>query len=282
MGVTAPGAGQAPLTAGPGLASLVLLLGAVAVVSWPAGTARRRRRRLRTWLVAGAPTAHPLRVPRAAGLAVARWAVAAAASAPARPGGLLTVAVVAAGGLGTVAAGPVAGAVFAAYGGLAAQRWVRGRRARWAARRRTEQCDALSALAGDLRAGQAPPTALAGAAGCLGGTRPRERLGDLLDAARLLAERTGAPLAELVERIEKDARAAERLARATEAQAAGARATAWLLTALPLGGVALGHGIGADPLAVLLGTPLGAGCALAAVALQLAGLRWTDHIVRIT
>jgi tight adherence protein B len=106
------------------------------------------------------------------------------------------------------------------------------------------------------------------------------RLHDLARSAIALAERTGAPLAELVERVEADARAGDRAASAAAAQAAGAQATAWLLAALPLGGIALGYAIGVDPLAVLLRTPLGAACATTAVLLQLAGLTWADRLVR--
>jgi tight adherence protein B len=106
------------------------------------------------------------------------------------------------------------------------------------------------------------------------------RLGELAAAATGLAEATGAPLADLVERIESDARAVDRATTAAAAQAAGAQATAWLLAALPLGGIALGYGIGVDPLHVLLRTPVGAACATAAVLLQLGGLAWADRLAR--
>ncbi|MFD0824011.1 hypothetical protein ACFQ0D_38100, partial [Micromonospora zhanjiangensis] len=51
-----------------------------------------------------------------------------------------------------------------------------------------------------------------------------------------------------------------------------------LLAVLPSGGVALGYVIGADPVQVLLHTPVGAGCALGAVVLQVAGLAWTARL----
>jgi tight adherence protein B len=94
-----------------------------------------------------------------------------------------------------------------------------------------------------------------------------------------LAERTGAPAADLVERIEADARAADRVAASAAAQAAGAQATALLLAGLPVGGIALGFAIGADPVGVLLHTPLGAACAIGAVVLQGGGLIWADRLV---
>lgn len=100
----------------------------------------------------------------------------------------------------------------------------------------------------------------------------------LARAAVRLADRTGAPLAELLERIEADARAADRGRAAAAAQAAGARATAWLLAALPFGGIGLGYAIGVDPVAVLLHTPVGGASAVAAVALQIGGLLWAERL----
>jgi tight adherence protein B len=105
-----------------------------------------------------------------------------------------------------------------------------------------------------------------------------QRIAGLTAAVWRLAERTGAPAAELVERIEADARAADRGRASAQAQAAGAQATALLLAALPLGGIALGYGIGVDPLQVLLHTALGAACAIGAVLLQCAGLLWADRL----
>jgi hypothetical protein len=104
------------------------------------------------------------------------------------------------------------------------------------------------------------------------------RMAQLTSAAWRLAERTGAPIADLVERVEADARAMDRASAAAAAQAAGARATAWLLAGLPVGGIVLGYSIGADPLAVLLHTPIGAACAVGAIVLQVAGLAWADRI----
>ncbi|SCL17351.1 tight adherence protein B [Micromonospora rhizosphaerae] len=104
------------------------------------------------------------------------------------------------------------------------------------------------------------------------------RIRHLARAAVRLADDTGAPLAELLERIEADARAADRGLAAAAAQAAGARATAWLLAALPLGGIALGYAIGVDPVAVLVHTPIGGGSAVLAVALQIGGLLWAERL----
>jgi tight adherence protein B len=190
---------------------------------------------------------------------------------------------------GAVLGGPVAAVAGLAYGGLAARTALRRRTVRTADRARRRQLDGLCALAADLRAGLpvghalsssadpamrgAPPSAVR-----KGSVEPADRISGLAQAAVRLAEQTGAPLADLLERIEADARAMDRGLAAAAAQAAGARATAMLLAGLPLGGIALGYGIGVDPLAVLLHTPIGAGCAVGAIVLQLAGLAWADRL----
>lgn len=182
-----------------------------------------------------------------------------------------------------LAGGPVAGAAVAVYAGLAAAGLLRRR----AARRRSEAVvralDATAALAGDLRAGAAPAGALRAAqsglspAAASGGVEV-ERLGRRVAAACTVSEATGAPLADLLDRLALDAWARDRIRQAATAQAAGVAATAWLLAALPLAGIGVGYGMGADPLRVLLHTPTGAGCALLALALQVAGLAWSRRL----
>jgi tight adherence protein B len=166
--------------------------------------------------------------------------------------------------LGMLAGGPVGGVVVGSYAALATRALLRRSKRRQAAAERTRTLDDLAGLAADLRAGL-PPTALASTS--------------LTSSVWRLAERTGAPAADLVERIEADARASDRAAAAAAAQAAGAQATAMLLAALPLGGIGLGVTIGADPLGVLLHTPIGAACAIAAVLLQCGGLLWSERLV---
>lgn len=240
------------------------LVAAAAVVAWP-GSERARlrrvfaaargqsRRRLSPWRFGRDLPAAAL-VPGSAG-----WVLAA----------LLVPLLVAA----WAAGGPVAAGAAAAYGGVAAMLARDQQRHRRDLTRRRDQLDLVGAAAADLRAGlpvgSAIPDLDAGAA-----------LGSRVQAVVTLAERTGAPLAELLERIEADARAADRAGAAAAAQAAGARATAWLLAALPVGGIALGYAIGADPLAILLHTPFGAVCAGGAIALQVAGLTWSRRLVR--
>ena len=175
-------------------------------------------------------------------------------------------------------------AIVAGYAALATRAAVRRSAANAETAARARVLDDLSAMAADLRAGL-PPAAVLPARihdGATGGPPvdqdAADRVRRLTGAVWRLAEHTGAPAADLVERIEADARAAERARATAAAQSAGARATALLLAALPGGGVALGYGIGADPLAVLLHTPLGGGCAVGALLLQFAGLAWTDRL----
>ncbi|GAB3852532.1 hypothetical protein GCM10029963_42280 [Micromonospora andamanensis] len=211
--------------------------------------------------------------------------------------------------VGGLLAGPVTAVALGAYATLGVRAMRRRATVGRAVRDRRERLDQLCALAGDLRVGLPVPVAaqvltspflaVSSAAGQSDGavadngppagpeSRPadrpapgsaEDRLGRLAGAAVRLAERTGAPLADLVERIEADARSTDRGLAAAMAQASGARATAWLLAALPLGGIGLGYGIGVDPLQVLLHTPVGGGCAIAAVGLQVVGLLWSERL----
>ncbi|MET8039545.1 hypothetical protein ABZU25_01625 [Micromonospora sp. NPDC005215] len=180
-----------------------------------------------------------------------------------------------AGGVGAVVGGPVAAVAVGGYAALAGRAVLRWRVNRGAERRRRRGLDQLCGLAADLRAGLPVQHAIEAATDGWDGS---DRLRQLTAAAVRLADRTGAPLAELVERIEADARATDRGLAAAAAQAAGARATAWLLAALPVGGIGLGYAIGVDPVAVLLHSSVGGVCAVVAVALQVVGLLWTERL----
>lgn len=253
------------------------LLGSAVVVAWSPVASRARWRAV----VAGAAAvARPANTGRRAGLG---WLVGTGSGVPllnrVAAGPKRAVAVVAAVSAvaGAVLAGPVAAVAGLAYGGLAARAVLRRQGVRAALRMRRRQLDGLSALAADLRAGL-PVGPVVAATPDPATPDPAARIDRLVGAAVRLAEQTGAPLADLLERIEADARAMDRGLAAAAAQAAGARATAMLLAGLPLGGIALGYGIGVDPLAVLLRTPIGAACAVAAIVLQLAGLAWADRL----
>jgi tight adherence protein B len=94
-----------------------------------------------------------------------------------------------------------------------------------------------------------------------------------------IAEASGCPLADVLTRfaaqleVEDDADAARQTA------LAGPKATVTLLTWLPLMGLGLGIALGVDPLAILLGTPLGLAALAAGVVLTVAGRVWSARLV---
>jgi tight adherence protein B len=176
----------------------------------------------------------------------------------------------------------------------------RARRAREAGARKAV-CEACEVMAAELRAGRTPGQALdAGAAlfpGLLPATAAAAFGGDVpealrayhgpgeealrpLSAAWLVAERSGAGLAALLDRTVASLREAEALRDEVGAQLAGPRATSRVLAALPLVGVALGFGMDADPIGLLLGTPVGVACLLAGATLAGAGLYWVERLAR--
>jgi tight adherence protein B len=215
----------------------------------------RTRRRLRRIAGSAAPTGRLTRHPRIAGT-------------------LLALA------LGTGAGllgGPVAALLASAYTAVGFHAWLRVRRDRGRALDWTVALDALAELAGDLRAGLPPERAMLTTAARLA---PVPFIVDRVGTALGVADATGAPLADLVDRLDVDLRSLERVRLVAAAHAAGTRATAALLGVLPVAGIAVGYGMGGDPLRILLRTPFGAGCALGALALQLAGLAWTARLSR--
>lgn len=244
----------------------VCVVGAAVALIWP-GTGRRARRRR----ILAPPGARPPKPGRAGWLRRFRRPGVADQHGRWLPAGLAVAAAV----LAAVVDGVVAGGIVGVYGTLAARAVRRRSTERGHGAHRAELLDQLGSAAADLRAGLPVDTALAGVRG-----EPSDPLLPRVRAAVVLAEQTGAPLADVIERIEADARSADRARAASAAQSAGSRATAWLLAGLPAGGIALGYAIGTDPLAVLLHTPIGAGCAVGAVGLQLAGLAWAGRIIR--
>jgi tight adherence protein B len=191
-------------------------------------------------------------------------------------------------------------------------RWLRRRDRRAAVGRRAAAVgDLCASVAGELRAGRPPQAALVGAV---------ERAGwpdssDLVEAANLLlaaarfggdipaalreaarlpgaaglagaaacwqvAVDGGAGLADGLDRIAAALRAEHDQRDDLRAQLAGPQSTAAMLALLPVFGVVLGTGLGADPLRVLLRTPAGMACLVVGGLLEWAGLAWTARIVR--
>ena len=169
--------------------------------------------------------------------------------------------------------------------------------------------EACGALAAELRAGRPPADALdraasvaagpfrdalqaAAATARLGGdvaaalTAPAAgRPSAVAQVARALAAcwtvcaGTGAGLAAAVERLEEGLRADRAQQQALAAELASPRATAGLLAVLPVAGLLMAAGLGADPLHVLLHTPLGLVCLAAGLSLDAAGVWWTQRLV---
>lgn len=205
-----------------------------------------------------------------------------------------------------VLAGPVPG-VLGAAAALAA---ARARRSRIVSTRRRDEraraVEACAALAAELRAGRSPADALLAAADLATGPS-RAALSAAAGAARLgsdpavalgppdgtavpevlrslaacwtVCSASGSGLAAAVERLEEGLRAEQARRRAVDAELAGPRATAVLLAVLPGAGLLLAGGLGADPLHVLLGTPVGLVCLTGGVLLDGLGLWWTGRMV---
>jgi tight adherence protein B len=212
--------------------------------------------------------------------------------------------------LGAVAGGVLAGPAGIVTGGLVAH-VGRRRRARSRARTRTtaeagQLAEALSRMVDELRRGAHPAAALEGvradgplAERLLGQAAAGARLGDDVPAALergaprsgplraemrrvaaawSIAERHGAPLADLLEGALTDLRWRRAFEERSHARMAGPRATAAVLTALPLLGIGLGHLLGADPLGVLRAGVLGQLLLLGGSGLLWCGLTWSDRI----
>jgi tight adherence protein B len=93
-----------------------------------------------------------------------------------------------------------------------------------------------------------------------------------------VAQGSGAGLAAALLSLADSARAAEAVRRELHAGLAEPRATALVLAALPLVGLAMGVALGADPLAWLLGTAAGNAVLAVGIALECAGAAWAWRI----
>ncbi len=213
--------------------------------------------------------------------------------------------VVLAGGVAPwVATSPVPAVLLATAAGCALAGWrlaaqARGRRV--AAELGARVAATLGLLAAELRAGVLPVEALQNAADDLPELRHaadaarrggdvaaaldvvarRPGADDLAEAAAAwrVAERSGAPVADVLDRVVDAVRSDRDLGREVRAEVASSRATARLLAVLPVLGLGLGSGLGGDPVHVLTATLPGAICLAAGCALALLGLAWVERIV---
>ncbi len=192
-------------------------------------------------------------------------------------------------GAGLIASGFIAAAALGAYGCAGVVMLRRRARRRAQAMAHRVATDAVAALAADLNAGMAHGAALLAADTAL------RRAADLLRpapagslvtgrrvaSAAAVSQASGAPLADVLERLDTHLRALDRASAIADTQAAGARASAALLAAMPVAGIGLGMAIGIDPVRVLLHTTVGGAALCLAVALQLGGLAWTAKLARV-
>lgn len=190
---------------------------------------------------------------------------------------------------------------------LARRAWVRRTTARARAEERAGAGEALAVLAAELRAGRPPGASLEAAAAVATGPLAETLLAAArsgrfgadpatclrrgaeasavpavlsgLAACWQVCASTGSSLAAAVERLAEGLRAEQVQRLAVEAELAGPRATAAMLAVLPVAGVALAAGLGAQPVHVLLHTPVGMGCLTAGIGLDLLGLWWTGRLV---
>jgi tight adherence protein B len=100
-----------------------------------------------------------------------------------------------------------------------------------------------------------------------------------LAAAWHVAQRTGAPTADVLQRYAASVRADVDTADARESALAAPRATARVLAGLPPAGLLLGAAVGTDPLGVLLGTPAGRVSAVVGAVCALSGWLWTRRLL---
>jgi len=95
-----------------------------------------------------------------------------------------------------------------------------------------------------------------------------------------IAERTGAPSAVTLRALAAALRRSATADRAVRVALAGPRTSARVVLALPLFGLALATTWGAGAVGVLVGTPVGWACCVAAAVLVAVGRTWTRRLVR--
>ena len=161
--------------------------------------------------------------------------------------------------------------------------------------------DGLAAFGAELRAGRPPEDAARLAAAASGrprcaraliqavlpqspGLRPARSEGTFAEAvdriavATGLSLRTGSSLATVIGAVEDDLRVRLGHGRELRALTAGPRASVALLAGLPLLGLVMGSGVGADPWRILTATGTGQLLLAFGVALELTGIAWSARL----
>jgi tight adherence protein B len=195
--------------------------------------------------------------------------------------------------VGVLRGGLLGGALLAGW-----TTYARRRAASLRAERTQRWQEAGEVMAAQLRAGRSAPQALEAAAVTCPELLPAARQLHLggnvahalleipsapaaagLASAWATAEASGAALAGVVERVLSELQVQQEIRREVESQLAGPRATARLLSVLPVAGVALGFALGVDVPHTLLSTVFGLACLTAGGALALLGLAWVERLV---
>jgi tight adherence protein B len=206
-----------------------------------------------------------------------------------------------AGLVGALVSTPLVAVLGGVAGFLGARWWLSARADRQADGRLRSLADGLGALGADLRSGRTLATAVGAAAvacaddecgralttalrapGAVPTGSADPELADALlriGAAVALSARTGCSLAAVAGAVEDDLRARHRLRLELRAATAAPRASAALLAGLPVLGLAMGHGIGADPWGVLTGTGVGQVLLVAGTGLEAVGLAWSRRMI---
>jgi len=208
---------------------------------------------------------------------------------------------VAAGGAGLLLSTPLVAGLAAVCAGVAGRSLRQRSRDRAAERRSRALVEALGALAAELRAGRSLAEATSTAVGSCPDPAAAMALGPVLrlgepppgplsdEPARALARvaaavrlsaRTGCSLAGVATAVEDDLRARLHAEEELRSAVAGPRASATVLAGLPVLGLLMGSGVGADPWRVLTTTGTGSVLLVVGVALELAGTAWSARLVR--
>ncbi|MBN6035124.1 type II secretion system F family protein [Amycolatopsis sp. 195334CR] len=193
-------------------------------------------------------------------------------------------------------AGPVAVVVLAAAGRYF---WRSTRTGRTQIAEAEGMAEAMRTMAAELNAGADPATAaevaavdsppevakavraVAGAVHFGDDTAPaNDDVGQLAHSWRL-AHRHGLPMAGVLSAVRRDIDSSLRFARQAHAAMSGPRMSAVVLAALPVLGILLGEALGARPLHLLASTGLGQLLLLFGAGLLAAGVVWTARLTRI-
>lgn len=126
--------------------------------------------------------------------------------------------------------------------------------------------------------GDVPPALARLAAHCAGQVDAAAAARTVVAASRL-TQVLGAPLAEVLDRCAVTVTEAEHARDARRVALAGPRSTARILAGLPLLGLLLGAGLGADPLATATDGGWGTVSVVLGIGLLLAGRHWTRALV---